>query len=148
VAKLLDAIVPPLPPADAYESNDDAGKKAATIPVRTGQTIEATIDAFDDPSDVYRVYLRRGSRLTARLTGDYDGKATLVLWEPGTKHVTPVTAVAARTGAIVSWRKRAKPVLRAPIDRKGWYFLEVKSPPRSGGPYRLELEVQRVRSSG
>jgi subtilisin family serine protease len=143
VARLLDAIVPPLPPADAYESNDDAGKSAATIPLRTSRTIEATIDAYDDPSDVYRVYLRRGSTLTASLTGDLGGKATLVLWEPGTTHVAPVTAVAARTGAIVSWRRKAKPVLRASIERKGWYFVEVKAPPRSGGPYRLELTVRR-----
>lgn len=118
-------------------------KRAATIPVRSGATIEATIDAFDDPSDVYRVYLRRGSRLTARLTGDYDGKVTLVVWAPGTKHVTRVTASAVRTGAILAWRRAAEPVLRASIDRNGWYFVELKAPPRSGGPYRLQLDVRR-----
>lgn len=143
VTRLLDAIVPPLPPPDAHESNDDAGKSAARIPRRPSQTIEATIDAFDDPSDVYRVYLRRGSRVTARLSGDYAGKATLVLWAPGTTHVTRVTSGAVRSGAIISWRKRAAPVVRARIERAGWYFLEVKAPPRSGGAYRLDLDVRR-----
>lgn len=142
VTRLLDAIAPPLPPVDQYESNDDAGKRAAVIPGRS-QTIEATIDAFDDPSDVYRVYLRRGSRLTARLSGGYEGKATLVLWAPGTKHVTRVTSAAVRSGEIVSWRSGARPVLRARIERRGWYFLEVKAPPHSGGPYRLDLDVRR-----
>lgn len=143
VARLLDGIVPPLPPPDAYESNDDAGKSAAVIPARRRQTIEATIDAFDDPSDVYRLSLRRGSRVTARLSGEYEGKATLVLWAPGTKHVTRVTAGAVRSGAILSWRRGTRPVLRASIQRKGWYFLEIKAPSRSGGPYRLELDVRR-----
>lgn len=143
VTRLLDAVVPPLPPVDAYESNDDAGKSAARIPRRSSQTIEATIDAFDDPSDVYRVYLRRGSRVTARLSGDYQGKATLVLWAPETKHVTRVTAGAVRSGAIISWRRGSKPVLRARSERAGWYFLEVQAPPRSGGPYRLALDVRR-----
>jgi hypothetical protein len=144
VVRLLEAIVPPLPVADAYESNDDAGKRAATIPIRSGRTIEATIDPYDDPSDVYRVYLRPGTTLTARLTGDYGGKAAVVLWKPGTTHVTSVTARAVRSGAVVAWRRGAKPVLRAEIERKGWYYVEVKSPPRSGGPYRLQLDVGRA----
>lgn len=144
VTRLLEALgVPPLPLADEFESNDDAGKGAATIPLRSGRTIDATIDAFDDPSDVYRVYLRRGARLTASLTGDLGGKATLVLWRPGIEHVAPVTAVSVRSGAILAWRKAVKPVLRVPIDRAGWYYVEVKAPPRSGGPYRLVLEVRR-----
>lgn len=143
VASLLAAVAPPLPVADAFESNDDAGERAATISLRSGRTIDATIDAFDDPSDVYRVYLRRDATLIASLTGDYGGKATLVLWQPGTRQVGPVTAVAARSGAIFTWRKGVKPVLRARIDRAGWYYLEVKSPARAGGPYRLVLTVRR-----
>jgi subtilisin family serine protease len=143
VTRLLDAIVPPLPVADAFEANDDAGRRAAPIPLRSSRTIEATIDAFDDPSDVYRVYLRRGTTLTASLTGEYGGKATLVLWVPGTQHVTPVTAVAARSGGIVEWRKGTKPALQVPIERAGRYFVEVKAPPRSGGAYRLVLGVRR-----
>jgi subtilisin family serine protease len=143
VVRLLQAVVAPLPVADAFESNDDAGRRAATIPLRSGRTIDATIDAFDDPTDVYRIYLRRGTTLTASLTGDLGGKATLVLWQPDTQHVTPVTAVAARSGAIVTWKRGVKPVLRARIERSARYYLEVRSPPRGGGPYRLVLSVRR-----
>ncbi len=134
VASLLEAVtVPPAPIADELESNDDAGERAATVALRSRRVIDATIDAFDDPSDVYRVYLRRGARLTVSLTGALGGRSTLVLWRPGTEHIAPVTAVAVQSGAILAWRKGVKPVLRRiPIESAGWYYVEVKSPPRSG----------------
>jgi subtilisin family serine protease len=145
VANLMTLVVDPeqRPPVDAFEANDDAGDKAARIPVRSERVIDATVDGFDDPSDVYRVYLRRGVRLTASLNGSLGGKSTLVLWRPGTQHVEPISQVTVKSGAIEAWRTAARPILRVPIPKTGFYFLEVKSPPRGGGAYRLQLTAVR-----
>ena len=145
VANLIAFVVDPAqrPPPDSLEANDDAGDKAASIPLRSTRVIDATIDGFDDPSDVYRLYLRRGVAFTAGLTGSLGGKATLVLWSPGTDQVGPISQVAVRSGAIEVWRKGSRPVLRAPIVKTGFYYLEIKAPPRGGGAYRLQLNTAR-----
>ena len=61
VAAALAALAGPLPPADALEPNDDAGSSAWPLSGRSG-TLRATVDFWDDQSDVYRVLLRRGDR--------------------------------------------------------------------------------------
>ena len=68
VANAVQSLDAPLPAADNYEANDEA-VTAASIWGRKGQRINATIDYWDDPVDVYRVKLRRGQRLVARLRG-------------------------------------------------------------------------------
>lgn len=78
------------PPADdPSEVNDDvkwltsAPRLAAT---GTPQTIEATIDRWEDPDDVYAVTMRRGERV--RVTLSYRrGVVELFLWRPGTTTV-------------------------------------------------------------
>lgn len=141
VTAALEAVFSqPLPPSDRFESNDDAGTESWRIPLRSSRLVIATVDAYDDPTDVYRVYLRAGRRFRAVLESSFSGKPTLVLWRPGTRHVSPVTRVALRTGSILAWRRARVPVIDFVVRRAGWYFVEVKAPPRSGGPYRLFLE--------
>ncbi len=143
VVELLAAAIT-RPPSDAWEVNDDAGQRARRVPLRSSRTIRATIDYYDDPTDVYRVYLRRGREFVATLRGSLGGSSTLVLWRPGTRLVSPVTQVAVRSGAILGWRKGAKPVLRFTASRNGWYYVEVKAPRRGGGEYRLTISQKRA----
>ena len=93
------------PPADRFEVNDDAGRAAHTIFGSKGHQLEATVDAFDDPRDVYRINFRSGRTATMKLDGPAGKKLTLVLWRPGTAHVTPITAIAVR-GPVVAYRAR------------------------------------------
>src|SRR5439155_3042662 len=51
IANALASLGGPLPPADRYETNDDAGAQAFTLWGRTIRT-RATIDYWDDPVDV------------------------------------------------------------------------------------------------
>src|SRR6185436_5845092 len=83
IANALGALVLP-PPADRFEINDDAGPAAHTIYGSRGHQIEATVDGFDDPRDVYRVNFRSGRTATIKLDGPPGKKLTLVLWRPGT----------------------------------------------------------------
>src|SRR3712207_7025002 len=61
---------------DDLEPNDEAGSRSAALFGRSN-TIYATIDYWDDPADVYRVYLKKGQRLFVKLEGlSADRKST------------------------------------------------------------------------
>lgn len=135
----------PLPPPDAFElsddgsrTNGDAGKAAHSL-YGTRPKIRATVDAFDDPVDVYRVYLRAGRQVKAAITGPEGTKPTLALWRPGTKHVTAITRVALSYGNLLAFSTGANAVVRYGVPTTGWYFVEVKAPKRAGGSYRLVI---------
>ena len=68
VTAALEALAEPLPPADSYESNDDAGPRSATMYGRD-RTLKATLDFWDDQADVYRVKVAKGERLKVYLRG-------------------------------------------------------------------------------
>lgn len=128
----------PLPPADRDEPNDDAGQGAAVL-FGPRPKVDATIDWYDDPNDVYRVYLRAGRRVAIRVRG-LRTKAALVLWQPGTANVTAVTQVAVRSGAVVAHTTGRSPVLRVQVARAGWYFVQLKASAGAGyQAYRLAV---------
>ncbi len=142
VVDALAALQGPLPPADRFESNDDAGDDAYTL-FGERRTVAATIDYFDDPSDVYRVYVRAGRRLELALSGPPGGRPTLVVWRPGTKHVTDVTVIAVRSGAVLAHKSGQRPKLSYRAPRAGWHYVEVKAPKRGGGAYSLSVAKRR-----
>ncbi|MBA2475420.1 MAG: S8 family serine peptidase [Actinobacteria bacterium] len=130
-----------LPPRDAYETNDDAGLLARRLYGRS-RTVEASIDFWDDQSDVYRVLLRAGERFSAALRGPAGTR--LFLWRPGTERVDVLSlsvidrvASSARRGVVqrFSYRVRGR--------RGGWYFLQVKAQSPGAGGYSLGFEKTR-----
>jgi subtilisin family serine protease len=132
----------PLPVADRAEPNDDAGQEAAVL-FGARPKIDATIDWYDDPIDVYRVYLRAGRPVEVRVSG-LATRATLVLWRPGTANVTPVTQVAVRNGKILAYQTGRNPVLRLAVPADGWYFVQLRASARSGyQPYHLAVSKTR-----
>ena len=59
-----------VPAADAFEPNDDAGARAATLWSRASRTIRATADYWDDQHGrLPRPRSARGRKLTAKVTG-------------------------------------------------------------------------------
>jgi hypothetical protein len=128
-----------LPTPDRYEPNDEAGPWSHAVPPLP-RTVDATLDYWDDNVDVYRVHLRRGQRLYARLTPDVAGRVSLALWAPGTKLVEGISA---DTGdRLLEGRRvgaQSRLAFRAPAS--GIYYVELKlvSKVRSGVPYRLAL---------
>ena len=86
VADAVRALDGTLPEADRFEANDEAAT-AARIWGRKGHRIKATIDYWDDQVDVYKIKLRRGQRLGARLRGPRGTNTNLFLWKPGTRRV-------------------------------------------------------------
>jgi subtilisin family serine protease len=126
-----------IPPADLYEPNDDAGSSAWTLWGRSGRTVTATADYWDDQSDVYRVHLRAGQRLDASVRGPRG--LTIVLWRPGTERVDALAALSSRLPAAQARQIGASRRLRyrPPAREGGWFFLQVKLTEPGAGRYRL-----------
>ncbi len=121
------------PSPDSYEPNDDVGTQAYT-PAAGQQVLKATLDAWDDPSDVYRVFLKDGQQLGVGLAAGTTG-ATVSLLRPGTRTIAlPGKPLAQRTVAVGKhggFRFRA-------TDR-GWYFVDVTAATGQAGAYTLKL---------
>jgi subtilisin family serine protease len=129
----------PLPTPDRYEPNDDAGPWSHALPPLP-RTVEATLDYWDDDVDVYRIRLRAGQRLYARLTPVVPARVPLALWRPGTQHVLGLRARLSDRAA-VSRLVRGQSRLSFRADTGGVYYLEAKLATQSRAvvAYRLGL---------
>ena len=136
VARAVEALAGPLPTADRYEPNDDAGAQARTI-VGKQRTLAATADYYDDPVDVYRVALAPHERLAVGLGAAWTGaRVKLELWKPGTKRVD-VSAGTLRAAQSAGEGAHQQLAFTAPA--RGWYYVEVKVAGPGFGPYTLTL---------
>jgi subtilisin family serine protease len=144
VAAALQALAGPIPPADRYEGNDDAGPRAFAL---WGRSIDvsASVDFWDDQIDVYRIRLEKGQTVAVSLRGPAGTDMNLVLWRPGTHEVAPrhlSPGLEARrltqsvhAGANEHFLYRAR--------QTGWFYLEVKIAADGSGPYRLHISKSR-----
>ena len=139
VAKAVEALAGPLPPADKYETNDDAGKQAWTVWGKRDK-LAATVDYWDDPVDVYRIPLQRNEVLSARLVAG--AGITLELWQPTTVHVDR----AASQRLLISESTTGRVRFRAP--KRAMYYLEVKAASPAFSPYTLTLAKTLTGSPG
>ncbi len=131
-----------MPPADRYESNDDAGPRAATIYGRD-RTVKATLDFWDDQVDVYRVKVAKGARLKAFLRGPEQTQTNLILWRPGTQHVEGLSTEVQRMRLTQSTRDGANEALSYRATAGGWYYVQVKMAAAGSGRYSLRLVKTR-----
>jgi hypothetical protein len=127
-----------LPPSDAYEANDDAGADAFPL-WGAARRVTATLDFWDDNTDVFAVKLQRGQRVTAALDGPSGTDANLVLWKPGTKGIAKLSRTLLAQRAAQSSRpgSRERLSFRAPVA--GWYYLEVRMSRPGSGAYDLDV---------
>ena len=97
--------------------------------------IDGRIDAWEDPRDVFRVWLPAGRRVTFRLSGTADGDLSL--------HRTNVQTVAGRfasTGRLAQATARGRAERLAYVNRGAgrWAYLTVLLPARTlDATYRL-----------
>jgi subtilisin family serine protease len=123
------------PDRDRYEANDEVAT-AAEIWGRKGQRIRATLDYWDDRVDVYKIKLRPGQRLVARLKGPIGANSNLFLWKPGTQRIGGKSADR-RLLAAQSKSPRSIERIRLNVQRGGWYYLVVKVSTQGSGRYAL-----------
>jgi hypothetical protein len=142
VTAALEALAEPLPPADRYESNDDAGSRAATMYGRD-RTVRATLDFWDDHVDVYRVKVREGEQLKAYLRGPVGTQTNLILWRPGTEHVEGLSDELQARRITQSVRAGPNETIGHLATESGWYYVEVKMAGPGSGRYSLRLAKSR-----
>jgi hypothetical protein len=124
-----------LPPADRFEPNDDTGSHAALVNRKLN--IRATIDWWDDPTDVYRVYLRRGQRISVVVRANANLDPSLVLWKPGLRRLADARSDLRAKRSIHAAGVPERIAYRA--FRNGWYYVQVKLARPAWGPYRIKL---------
>jgi subtilisin family serine protease len=135
VSSAVGALDSPLPDPDRYEANDRVST-AATVWGRKGQRIQATIDFWDDREDIYKIKVRRGQKLVARLRGPAGANSDLFLWRPGTTSIGG-SAVDQRFLAAQSRSPGSLDKIRLRVRQGGWYYLVVKIASPGSGEYTL-----------
>jgi subtilisin family serine protease len=130
-----------IPPADVLEPNEDAGPAARRFgPPRT---LTATLDYWDDPTDVYAVKLAKGQRLVATLESTI-ALGRMQLWAPGTTNVGDQRGTLANGAAPADAGGRQQLQYRA--SAAGTYYLQVRvaAPSYNRPVYELTVEKQRT----
>jgi hypothetical protein len=145
-AAVTRALSGKIPARDALEPNDDAGGLARTV---SGQkpTVRATLDYWDDQSDVYRIRLFPGQKLFVSLS--HAVGARLLLWRPGTRTLEGITAQLANRRVGRSARQGSNRLLgyRVPARRGGFYYLQVKLETKTARAYSLNFVKSKPNAS-
>jgi subtilisin family serine protease len=136
IAKSLAGLAGPIPLADRFESNDDAGTQAT--PMRqTRVDFSATLDFWDDNVDVYKVYLRAKQQIVVTLDGPRGVNTDLLLWKPGTQKVQGLSLALLRQRVALSAKPGAREQIVHRAKTAGWYYVEAKVVQPGAGSYRL-----------
>jgi subtilisin family serine protease len=136
VTAALSALNGPLPLADRHETNDDVGARRTRLAGTRGK-LAATVDYWDDQTDVYAVDLVAQRRFTVSLAGSAGTTVRLRLWSPQTRTIFGVSsgklsvARSSRPGA----RQRLSYVV--PAAKGGRYYLQVRIARPGAGAYTL-----------
>jgi len=137
VTAAVQALALPLPPRDHYEPNDNAGEDQAATLWGSIRRIEATLDYWDDQSDVYRVKLRRGQAVYASVRGPAGTDTNLILWRPATTDIDDLGKQDLRA------RQASGPGPREQLGyralKTGWFYVHVKLASPGSGAYRLTI---------
>ena len=128
--------VPPAP--DRFETNDDAGAESYRLWGRQ-RVLEATLDFWDDQSDVYAVFLRKGQRLRATLDGPFRADSNLVLWSPAARHLEQFSLTTLKQRLVASSKRGWRQKVSHRTRRTGWHYLQAKVVTPNAGPYKLSL---------
>jgi len=127
-----------MPRPDHYESNDNAAGAAWPLKWRRG-TLTATLDFWDDQSDVYRIKLRRGQRFRAMLRGPARSSVGLLLWKPGTRTVLGPVGKGRRLAARSTSPGSRQQISAYRVRKAGQYYLEVRITAPGSGAYSLSI---------
>jgi len=135
-AAIKDLRTGPLPVRDRFEPNDDIplGK---TLRKRS-QRMRATVDYWDDPTDVYRIHLRRGQRVRVVAQAGLDVDLSLALWKPRLRTLVGASSSARLRRSVHPAGFPERIVYRA--TKAGWYSLQVIATKPGSGSYALTVK--------
>jgi Subtilase family len=126
----------PLPVKDRFEPNDDIGSGHRVRATKT--RIRATIDYWDDPTDVYRIKLEKGQTVSAATGTTPNVDISLTLWRPGLDSLADGAAWFRAARSVHSLGVPERLSFRA--KQTGWYSLEVSAARPDSGSYWLKIK--------
>jgi len=135
VTAAIRALRGPLPPADRFEPNDEAGGEAQVIYPRS-LIARATLDTWDDRNDVYRIHLRRRQGISVRVSSR-TLDPSVVLWKPGLQSLALATDKLRARRSIHPGGVPERLVYRARTG--GWYYVQVKLARPGSGRYSIRI---------
>jgi hypothetical protein len=129
------------PPADRYEPNNDAGGQAYTL-WGSQSRIRATVDYWDNPTDVYRVHLQTNQLIAISLTGT--ATTDLEFWQPQTRTLKGPHVDRARNLAARSTLPTASKHLAYRARQAGWYYIAINATAPGFAAYTLQFTKTRA----
>jgi hypothetical protein len=123
-----------VPPADRYETNDDVRIGTARL-AKTRGKIAATLDYWDDPTDVYPVDVAARRRLSISVAGPAGSSLSLHLWSPQTRSIFGASSKFDVARAAASAKPRLAYVV--PAGKGGRYYLQLSIAKPGAGAYTL-----------
>ena len=136
VTAALRALDGELPPRDRFEPNDDAGPAAMRLCCQIKRVV-ATLDFWDDQSDVYAIKLRRGQPVYLGVRGPAATDTNLILWKPDAIRVEDIRQRDRIAKQSAHPGPRENLAYRA--QRTGWHFVQVKLGSSGAGRYKLVI---------
>ena len=134
IGRAMDTLTAGAPAADRLEPNDDVGPRAALVDRKLNT--RPTLDWWDDPTDIYRVYLRRGQRMSV-VVRSTNVDPSLLLWKPGLHRLADVRSDLRARRSIHAFGVPERISYRS--HKSGWYYVQVKLARPGFGPYRIKL---------
>lgn len=131
-----------IPMDDPTEVNDDPSlvrSRGAIEASRPASVVSATLDAANDPRDLYPLALRKGESVTLRVSAPR-GRVRISLWPPGTRSVVLASSGERPQPAAATGRPAQSAVLRHVANRRGRWLIEVSA---TTGFLAYRLEVGR-----
>jgi len=124
-----------LPPEDHFETNDDIAAHAPRLAGAQGKRV-ATVDYWDDQTDVYPVDLAAHRRFSVSLSGSVGRSVQLRLWSPQTRSIF---GAANKLEVAHSTRVGATQRLSylVPARENGRYYLQITMTRPGSGAYAL-----------
>jgi Subtilase family len=135
------ALAYPTPPRDPLEPNDDIdyvqpgtgyfnGLDPLTTRTSLGAAVTARLDRYEDPRDVYRVWLP--ARQAVRVTATSKANVELRVWGPDTVTVADLSSGPTLLGKDARLQVGRKQVLVRPASLGRWAYVEVTLGGRRG----------------
>ena len=99
--------------------------------------VVATLDFWDDQSDVYAIKLRRGQPVYLSVRGPAATDTNLILWKPDATRVEDIR----QRDRIAQQSAHPGPRENLPYraQRTGWHFVQVKLGSSGAGRYKLVI---------
>ncbi|HEX8856374.1 MAG TPA: S8 family serine peptidase, partial [Thermoleophilaceae bacterium] len=153
VLDVSNALSGPVPVGDGYEVDDDVywitgrfAKSHRALLRRTRRSGRATgrVSGFNDPTDVYRVELRKGDSLKATLTGAAGSRFALGIWSPRTRGLD-ITENRTR-GRLLAYRDKpgaGERLTARKVATSGSYYVSVEAPHPDRADTTYVLTVRR-----